>query len=215
MPIFLSGGGHCTVQDNNVCATVWLDQKNVMFMYTGFDPTSMGQVLRRQKDGTQGTFPCQVAGVTYNKHMGGVDLGDQHRGYYHVRMKCRKFYKYYIANFLFYVTITNSFTLYNLAHPHNKMVSLNFREVLAKQLIVDYCTRKRAGRGSHVVRPLPLLHFPIRLPTDSGPKRGRCALCKERKESRDSHWYCKECDIFLCHHGYQNDCFLAWHKNLS
>ena len=50
-------------------------------------------------------------------------------------------------------------------------MSLNFREVLAKQLIGDYCTRKKAGQGSHVVRPLPLLHFPIRLPTDSGPKR--------------------------------------------
>ena len=85
VPIFLSRGDHCTVQADNVCATVWLDRKNVM----------MGQVLRRQKDGTQGTFPCPVAGVAYNKHMGGVDQGDQHRGYYHVRMKCRKFYKIY------------------------------------------------------------------------------------------------------------------------
>ena len=145
---------------DNVCATVWLDRKNVMFMSTGFDPTSMGQVVRRQKDGTQGTFPCPVAGVAYNKHMGGVDLRDQHCGYYHVRMKYRKVYKY-IANFLFDVTITSSFILYNLAHPHNKMVSLNFREVLGKQLIGDYCTRKRAGQGSHVVRHSHFFIFPF------------------------------------------------------
>ena len=47
VPIFLSRGDHCTVQADNVCATVWLDRKKVMFMSTGFDPTSMGQVLRR------------------------------------------------------------------------------------------------------------------------------------------------------------------------
>ena len=29
----------------------------------------------------------------YNRFMGGVDMADQLRGYYHVRMKCRKFYK--------------------------------------------------------------------------------------------------------------------------
>ena len=29
-----------------------------------------------------------------NKHMGGVDQNDQLRGYYHVRLKCRKYYKY-------------------------------------------------------------------------------------------------------------------------
>ena len=60
VPIFLSRGDHCTVQADNVCATVWLDQKNVMFMSTGFDPTSMGQVLRRQKDGTRVLFPVQL-----------------------------------------------------------------------------------------------------------------------------------------------------------
>ena len=57
MPIFLSRGNPCTVQADNVCATVWLDRKNVMFMSTGFNPTSMGQVLRRQKGVL---FPVQL-----------------------------------------------------------------------------------------------------------------------------------------------------------
>ena len=51
--------------------------------------------------------------------MGGVDDNDQLRGYYHVRLKCRKLYKY-IFWFLFDVAIVNSFivsTSLTLAAP--------------------------------------------------------------------------------------------------
>ena len=92
--------------------------------------------------------------------MGGVDLGDQHRGYYHVRMKCRKFYEY-IANFLFDVSITNSFILHNISHGDKNMKSVRFRENLAMELIGSYCSRKRAGRGSHVVKPFPFCTSPF------------------------------------------------------
>ena len=169
--------------------------------------------MRRQKDGTLASYPCPMACVEYNKHMGGVDLGDQHRGYYHIRMKCRKLYKY-IANFLFDVTVTNSFILFNISHDR-PMKSLKFREVLALELIGDYCSRKRAGRRSHLIRPLPLLHFPIRLPAENGHQRGRCAFCKNNKKRTDSQWFCRECDVWLCHTGYEKDCFLCWHKSKS
>ena len=42
--------------------------------------------------------------------MGGVDQNDQLRGYYNVRLKCRKYYKY-IFWFLFDLAITNSYIL--------------------------------------------------------------------------------------------------------
>ena len=63
-------------------------------MYTGYDPKESGTVSRRVKDGTKKSFPCPIALVEYKKYMGGVDRGDQLRGYYHVRIKSRKFYKY-------------------------------------------------------------------------------------------------------------------------
>lgn len=207
-------GQSTTVQADNLSATAWLDRKIVMLMYTGFDPTSTGQVLRRHKDGTQAAYSSPEACVAYNKHMGGVDLGDQHRGYYHVRMKSRKFYKY-IASFLFDVSITNSFILYKTTHPSSKMKSLQFREALAMELIGTYCSRKRAGRGIQSVRQFPLLHFPSRIPGDTVHKRGRCALCATKKKRVDSQWFCKECNKWLCHTGYEDDCFLLWHKNLS
>ena len=213
MHVLIFRGESTTLQADNLCASAWLDRKIVMLLYTGFDPTSTGQVLRRQKDGTQVSFTCPDACVEYNKYMGGVDLGDQHRSYYHVRMKCRKFYRY-IASFLFDVAITNSFILYCMAHTNQKLKSLKFREILATELIGNYCSRKRPGRGGHVVKPLALLHFPIRILCENGPKRGRCALCQQKKRRSDSPWYCRECDVWLCHQGLEDDCFLGWHKNI-
>ena len=182
-------------------------------MYTGVDPNDHGTVLRKQRDGVRLSFSCPEALVAYNKYMGGVDRGDQLRQYYHVRMKCRKFYKY-VANFLLDTAITNAFILYCITHPGTKLRVKKFREVLAKQLIGDYCSRRRAGRGGHLVKPLPLQHFPIKVPSNDGTskKRGRCSLCAEKKKRADTPWYCRECRVWLCHQGTPEDCFLTWHK---
>ena len=57
--------------------------------------------------------------VAYNKFMGGVDQGDQKRGYYATKIRSRKFYKY-IANFLLGVAVTNSFILFLYTHPRSR-----------------------------------------------------------------------------------------------
>ena len=180
-------------------------------MYTGCDPTKEHTVKRRQKDGTRVSVPCPIACATYNAHMGGVDLGDQLRGYYHVRMKCRKFYKY-VANFLFDVAITNAFILYRVGHPASKLKIQDFRRVLAKELIGDYCSRRRAGRGHNTIPALPMSHFPIK-PSTSGRKRGKCSQCKEHKKRSDTTWFCRDCGVWLCHPGTPEDCFLQWHRS--
>ena len=73
----------------------------------------------------------------YNRFMGGVDLGDQLRGSYHVRLKNRKNYKY-IFCFLFDVAITNAFILHSFDESTLQMDNKSFRMMLAKQLIGDY-----------------------------------------------------------------------------
>lgn len=82
-----------TVQSDNIGAQ---DRNLVKLMYSGYNPIEKATVLRRKRDGTRQSFPCSVA---CNRHMGGVDWGDQLRGYYATKLKSRKFYKY-IANFL-------------------------------------------------------------------------------------------------------------------
>ena len=210
--ILIYRGETRTVQSGTVCASAWLDRKVVMKMYTGYDPKESGTVSRRVKDGTKKSFPCPIALVEYNKYMGGVDRGDQLRGDYHVRMKSRKFYKY-IANFLLDVSITNAFVFYCSSHPGTKVNIKKFREVLARQLISDYCSRKRPGRGAntHLGKKLPLQHFPTKVPSANTRKRGRCKECTRRK---DTQWFCRECGVWLCHPGTSDDCFLKWHKRI-
>ena len=96
-----------------------MDNKLVTLMYTGYDPTQNATVLRRQKDGSKLSFSCPTATASYNKYMGGVDRGDQIRGYYSTKVKFRKFYKY-IVNFLVGVALSNAFILHHHCHSHLK-----------------------------------------------------------------------------------------------
>ena len=203
-----------TFQKGKVVASAWRDNKTVIVMSTNSQPTDHGSVLRRQRDGTRVSYPCPASVITYNAHMGGVDRGDQLRGYYSCRLKSRKFYKY-IFHFLLDTAITNAFILYThySGSPSLKHVK-DFRVSLAKSLIGDYCSRRRAGRGGISLGSIPLRHFPMKVDGNSRSKRGRCAHCSKKGVRVDSCWWCQECEVWLCHTGLPySDCFLQWHKN--
>ena len=68
--------------------------------------------------------------------MGGVDHNDQLRQYYHVRLKCRKYYKY-IFWFLFDVTVSNAFII-SKTNPEMAAITRSvkaFRTHLAKEML--------------------------------------------------------------------------------
>ena len=206
-----------TVQKGKLAASAWMDNKEVTVMYTNCQPTSTGTVPRRQKDGSRRQIPCPEAIINYNHFMGGVDRRDQCRGYYSCRTKSRKFYKY-IFFFLYDVCITNAYIIYK--HHSSPVVHKNikdFRLQLAHELIADYCTRRRPGRGGGVLRSIPLRHFPTTIAVDGAThhKRGRCVECKAKRIRKDTTWYCQECRAWLCHNGDPNhDCFLHYHRNI-
>ncbi len=183
-------------------------------MATGYDPTEVDTVLRRQKDGSRKEISCPVSVAEYNKYMGGVDRGDQLRGYHQCNFRSRKFYKY-IARFLFGVAVTNSFVLYKMNNSGQKHHIKYFREKLALQLTEDYCTRHKAGRcGGQYLPRLTVQHFPRKYEAMTGTerKRGKCTLCLKKKQRRNTQWFCTECKVWLCHTGESNDCFLEWHS---
>ena len=132
-------GESLTVQMGDVGASSWMDRKEVVVMYTNCQPTSQGVVPRRQHDGSRIDVTCPEALICYNRFMGGVDRGDQCRGYYSCRMKSRKFYKY-IFFFLLDVCITNAYTLQRNYSPTPYKVIKDFRLQLAKELLGDYCS---------------------------------------------------------------------------
>ena len=207
-----------TLQRGKVTASSWMDNKVVTVMSTTSQPSATGAVLRRQKDGTRVSVPCPESIITYNRYMGGVDRGDQLRGYYNCKVKSRKFYKY-IFYFLLDVSITNAFILYKNFRSSPTFNNIKkFRLQLARELIGEYSTRRRAGPGGGVIRPLPLQHFPLKVdkePSEPERKRRRCARCSQHDKKRmQTSWFCRECGIFLCHTGDSHtDCFLKWHKD--
>ena len=140
--------GECrSRQSGPLTAVVWQDKKAVNVLSTLSQPGSLASVSRRQRDGTLRDVASPSAITMYTKHMGGVDLGDQLRKYYGVRLKCNKNYKY-IFWFMFDVCVTNAYILSRFVP--SSVTSLeqerlkNFRVRLAKALIGDYNSRQRA-----------------------------------------------------------------------
>ena len=117
--------------------SLWQDNRTVIVVSTNCNPATATSVKRRLKNDTRISVPCPESIQLYNTFMGGVDLNDQLRGYYSVRLKGRKCYKY-LWWFLFDIAITNAYILSkhysNLTIPSVKM----FRTELAKQLIGNF-----------------------------------------------------------------------------
>ena len=204
-----SRGEHVFRQCGNLVATAWKDNKVVNIASTLADPLDHTTVNRRQKDGTQLVVPSPLCIALYNEYMGGVDLGDQLRGSYHVRLKNRKNYKYTFW-FSFDVSTTNAYILRSFDVVTSDMDHKTFRLTLAKQLIGDYMTRKKPGRPRKQPRPTP--HLP------SHSKSRRCVYCRDIRSPprrKESVWVCTACEDHpqLCLTGRDDgsDCFRLWH----
>ena len=204
-------------QRGQVTAVMWLDNRVIHVLSTNGQPSEITTVPRKQKDGSTKQITCPASILSYNTYMGGVDHGDQLHGYYHVRLKNRKYYKY-IFWFLFDVSITNSYVLFKEAHPQcsfGKHV-INYRIELARRLIGDYNSRKRIYGCTTTHSG----HFPLKKVCEEGQEtqrlRGKCYYCSINKIRRDTQWYCNECQHFFCHTGkVETDCFYIYHSNLS
>ena len=90
------------------------------------------------------------------------------------------------------------------------------QQVLAQQLIGDYCSQRRAGRVSHPTVPLQLQHFPVNSSDKgSGGKRGKCTVCRGgrtpngsvRSAASGSVTLASPMTAFTCFTGTDNDFF--------
>ena len=139
--IFSNRGELKRMQRGKVTVSVWKDNKVVTMMSTTSQPSATGFVLRRQKDGSRIQISCPEVVVMHNHYMGGVDRGDQLRGYYNYRTKSRKLYKYFF-HFLLDVSNTSVFILYKHFHSSPSFRTIKqYRLQLARELISNYCSR--------------------------------------------------------------------------
>ena len=197
---------------------LWRDNRAVTLLSTNAQPDEEKTVLRRQRDCSRVEVRCPAPMALYQKYMGGVDRNDQLRQYYHVRMKCHKFYRY-IFWFLFESAVTNAYILHTHYSPVARQPLKEFRLELAKCLIGEYHTKKRHNRHAAPPTTLSIRHFPMKKhsgTTNTATPRGRCWHCWHKRrpqQRRDTPWYCHECQIHLCHTGDpETDCFQTHHK---
>ena len=210
-------------QSESLTAVVWQDKRPVNVLSTLSQPGETQPVLRREKNGSLVELSCPAAILAYTKYMGGVDLGDQLRKYYSVRLKCRKNYKY-IFWFLFDVCITNSFILSKFCNSTSSQPTKGetrlkaFRIHLAESLIGSYTNRQRTGRPRSlgVLQP-SAVDTPFHTPHHH--TRKRCVYCQQCRDPpcrRESVWQCKHCEgaPTLCLTGKEDgsDCWSLWHE---
>ena len=217
----LQRGEYVYQQNGNLVATAWRDRKLVYVMSTNCPATGDTEVRRKEKDGSTNFIPCPPNVVLYNKYMAGVDKADQLRGYYRVRTKSRKFYRY-LFWFLFDCCTVNAFVLMKhfqaATDATPRQGFKDFRVRLAEQLIGEYNSRHRYSlpQPIHVAALdtlTPALLKRRRLAITSGsddsstlahfPIKGsscKCAYCWNVKDHRrhESSVHCRRCRKAFC-----------------
>ena len=171
----------------NLVASVWKDTKLVSFLSTQSNPVGDDHVNRKQRDGSIIEVPTVPAAVSYNSNMGGVDLNDQHRKYYSVGRKSRKWWRYLLW-FLIDVSIVNAHILEKEALNHLSRSQMYFRLELAKMLIGDFSSRSLSvsdGRNTDG-------HWP------KAASKGHCKRCLKRKIVKFCRLACTSCDKRIC-----------------
>src|SRR6266581_342122 len=130
--------------------TVFIDRRQVSHLSTGIAPGLVNNSIK------------PIVNADYNAHMGGVDLADQHKSYYALGRKARRWWKY-IMFYLFTLSIKNAHhvrqtTTTGLSpaerRKHAKLTHKQFRRDLAAQLIDGYESNHREiGQGFRLAFP--------------------------------------------------------------
>lgn len=187
------------------------------------NPADVTSVQRKNAEGDKENIPCPKAISDYNMYMGGVDRFHQLMQTYSIGWRSKR---WWLKIFYYYIdaAIVNSYIMYkhNLKQtcPKTKPMShLQFRSLLATELINNYSSRQRPGPSAHgtsvrkqgradgrvmnIERKMPGKHLPVT------STRRRCAWCSTKRSQKRTSVQCKECKVGLC-----IDCFVPFHTQM-
>ena len=222
-------GTYQYLSNGPLLACSWVDKRSLYLLTTMHIGERVGNptVRRRQADGSQADVSCPPCLPDYQKHMRGVDRGDQLESYYNVGRKSKKWWRR-IFFFCLEVSILNSFCLEKMVRPsehqrlgRKKRDILSFRLQLAKELIGSFSSGQRGGG-----RPRSAEHTQLdRLNSNLGhwpthvDKKGNCAVClaviRRRRlpivgNRHELRIQCEHCKEYLCIASGRN-CFRKYH----
>ena len=197
---------------SSVAYVQWMDTKCVHVLSTAFDPNTVVDVKRKQKDGTRLSVTCPKPVFEYTQHMGGVDRFDQRRSMYSVRRRSRKWWMR-LLYFVIDAAVVNAYILYNSVHPDEAMSTFQFRQNLFRGLVGSYSSRSRKSftEGVSFIRrqrfrgherklavpdELRLDNVGSHMPDKISVFR-RCSHCSSKKNNKRSCYICRTCGVPL------------------
>lgn len=175
-----------------VLAVAWIDKKPVFAAgtYTTAPPQQLPEINRKQKDGSIQKVTCPLIISAYNKYMGGVDKNDQMKSYYTIPVSGKKWWIRILFDLLDRA-VFNAYILEQESQHHRKRNMKSFRFSLVKDLIGDFCSRRKRGRPSTepmVARQVER-HFPEYLPTtEKGRRMERRCKVSSATFARSATW---------------------------
>lgn len=221
-----------TVDDTEVSAVVWKDNKpvNLLSTYVGAEPaTTITRFDKAKKERV--AIPCPKVIREYNAHMGGVDLLDSFIGRYHITMKSRKWTMRLFYHFLDLATI-NSWIMYKKVHQikgDNKLLNLGkFRLEVADTLCqiglpANGAKRGRPSGGSiqgqlelkkfrGPAQPIPTKDVRLDQTSHWAVWLDKQQRCKFPNCSGHTFKLCQKCLVSLCDTKKSN-CFYKYHND--
>ena len=183
----------------------WKDKKPVYFINNSTSPWEVTTVVRKQKDGSNKTYPCPHAVDLYNKYMGDVDLADAMRRVYSCSRKSKG--KWYMRLFWLLVDtcVVNAYVLEcespNRPAATNKYTKgyrtqLKFILELARQLKQQYSPHQQAD-SLYPAIPRQFQreeryseYVPCKYPSQR--------QCKVYPKRRRTSFGCAKCGVPLC-----------------
>ena len=217
----------------NISAIVWMDRKPINFLSSCHDPTKVGTVNRRNKDGTAVMIAIPQLVIDYNKYMGGCDKNDQitrlHKTRRHYRWPRRLFVKFVMWSCYNVYVLMNYYNPHTVARRRFRTFN-NFVDELCLQLVGDYRSAVQRRESREVELPQRMQNVGLHNPERSREATGSnvCVVCaykynKYRKDNPDvaakdlphkktkTTFWCAYCRRYLCIRD-GSTCWTEWHN---
>lgn len=219
------------ISDTNVSVLKWKDKRSVFILSNYHDPRNVGNVTRRERDGSTAEISCPEAIKDYNANMNFVDKFDQLKSCYSIDRKSHKWWHRIFFHFLD-CCVVNSFLIYkelrNTRPDLDNLTLKDFRRSVYQGMLAPAMVNKPRLTGMNSPRstgssPRPVLikrHKPtvpeeVRLESSRHqPERTtsrRCAKCSTSKKPVRTIWKCSTCKVPLCLRK-DKSCFQDFHK---
>ncbi|CAH2086337.1 unnamed protein product [Euphydryas editha] len=215
-----------TVDNTDISIVTWYDNRvvNLASTYVGSTPASEVRRFNKKEKAYQ-NVACPKAVMTYNRHMGSVDLLDALLGYYRIQIRSKKFYHRIFFHMIDMITV-NAWLLYRRGldetEPHLPLADFKIAVAEGLCLVNKPTTSARRGRPSYEleyaieakklrghVAIMPSIDARLDkidyLPIWTTRQRCKVPDCNSR-----SHVECRKCKVSLCLNDKRN-CFFLFH----